>query len=112
MDDRLYAFAKALGTLRRAVGKDDIPAVWLEFFIAVVQHGEAGVTTQELIGELGMSQGNASRIVKILSRFYNHHKKESDGLDLIVTAPDPHYRHRQRLFVSEHGKAVVAELKK
>lgn len=110
MPKSFYPFSKALRTLRLAVGKKDIPAIWLEFFLIVADAEPKGITTQEVIEELDLTQGIASRIVKMLSKYYDPIKKEQAGYDLFVTAPDHFYRHRQRVFLSDFGKSVATKL--
>jgi DNA-binding MarR family transcriptional regulator len=106
----LYELSKTIGILREAVGKKDIPAIWLEFFLRVADAGEKGIRTQELIHDLDMTQGIASRTVKLLSRYYNTVTEQSEGYDLLVTAPDFYYRKQQRVFLSDRGKIIAGEI--
>lgn len=97
--------------VRETLGKKDLPIDWLEFFLKVAEHGDLGVATREVAASLGMSQGNASRTVKMMSRYINKKTKECDGLDLIVAVHnDMVFRQRQRVYLSNHGKQVVEQI--
>lgn len=97
--------------VRETIGKKDMPLYWLELFLKVAEHGEFGVTTKEIAEELGMTQGIASRTVKLMSRYVNPKTKQCEGFDLLVSVKnDMIHRHRQRLYLSEHGKQVVEQI--
>lgn len=106
----LYMFGKALRLLRDEIGKKDMPVYWLEFFLMVAEAGETGATTKEIADQIEMGQGIASRMVKLLSRYYDHETGMMAGADLFSIVPDHIHRHRQRVFLSEHGKAVAKKI--
>jgi len=105
--------AKAFKFLCDVTGKKDIPMYWGTFLLIVAEAGELGITTKEVSEAIDMTQGIASRTVKLMSKFYNPATKEVDGLDLLVALNnDMHYRQRQRVYLTDHGKQVVEQLKK
>jgi DNA-binding MarR family transcriptional regulator len=97
--------------IREVVGKKDMPLYWVEFFLKVAEHGEIGVTTREVAAELGMTQGIASRTVKLMSRHLNPKTKTIEGFDLLVAVNnDMVHRHRQRVYLSDHGKKIIEQI--
>ena len=96
--------------LREEIDKKDAPVYWLEFFLLVAEMGEEGITTVDASEIIGITQGIASRIVKIFSRYPNPVTGKTEGYDLIVEARDSVYRQRQRVFLSEHGKKLIARI--
>ena len=87
---------------------------WVEFFINVGESGEKGILTKELSEEMGITQGIASRMVKLLSTFKEVNPEtgisEVKGQGLFMTYPDDEYRHRQRVRLSSKGKDIFIKV--
>lgn len=103
----LTKMSEALHSIRNDIGKKEMPIYWLEFILLVYKSGEDGITTIEASNSLGMTQGIASRMVKLMSKYHNPKTKESDGLDILETKPDLKFRHRQRVVLTEKGKEIL-----
>ena len=114
---------QAIHHIQSEIGKKEMPAYWIEFLLLVAEAGDEGITTKKTVETLGMSQGIASRIVKLMSDCYfekdfkaQYDKSNEDtplvrfeGYGLLKTESDLVHRHRQRLFLSEKGKRIVEE---
>ena len=107
----LKKLIKAAQFLGDAFGKNEAPLNWVIFLLTVAETGDKGITAPELAIEVGVSQGIISRTTKLMTSSYNPAAKQIIGLDLLKTEQDFYYRNRQRVYLSEHGKAVVARLK-
>lgn len=98
---------KALKFISETLDKKDVPLYWVTLVLTVYEAGDKGVTTKEAAEDIDMTQGIASRTVKLLSRYID----ASGNLvrfDLLVAMQnDLHHRHRQRIYLTEHGKNVV-----
>lgn len=102
---------KALQYLCNTLGKKDIPLYWVMLILLVAESGSNGTTTKEVAENINMSQGIASRTVKLLSKYVNPVTKQLEGLGILVALQnDLHYRHRQRIYLTEHGKQMVEKL--
>ena len=101
-----------LETLRSELGRKDIPLPWVEFFLRVAAAGDLGITTQEVAADIGMAQGVASRMVKIMSKYLDTKTRKMEGHDVFVTIPNYEHLLRQRVALSTHGKEVVAKIVK
>ena len=102
---------KALKFMCETLGKKDVPLYWVVLILLVHEAGDLGTTTKEASEAINMPQGIASRTVKLLSRYVNPVTNQLDGFDILVALQnDLHHRHRQRIYLTDHGKQVVAEL--
>jgi len=104
--------ASILSVIRTEIGKKDVPTIWLEFLLRVAASGSRGITTKQVAEEIGMNQGIASRMVKIMSRYQDAKSRKMEGYDVFVAVPDYEYRHRQRVFLSAKGKSLVQKLER
>jgi len=101
----------ALKFMCEVLGKKEVPLYWVILILLVYNAGERGTTTKEASEAINMTQGIASRTVKILSRYVNPVSNQLAGFDILVALRnDLHHRHRQRIYLTDHGKQVVAEL--
>ena len=106
-------FAEALKYLRTYLDKKTVPMYWIEFLLVVAAAGDQGTTTVEAAKEVNMQQAIASRTVGILSESWNKETRRMEGYQLIMPLQnDPHYKQRQRLYLTKKGKALVADLEK
>lgn len=108
--NKLADLSLALKTLRTEIDKKDIPLIWVEFFLLVAASKDKGIRTQEVQKELGMTQGIASRMVKLMSRYIDPDTKQYAGADIFTTLPDHEYRHQQRVFLSTKGKEIARKI--
>lgn len=109
----VHNLVRALNFLCDAIGKKDIPLYWVTLILLVYEAGEKGITTKEASESINMTQGIASRTVKLLSRYLNANTKQLDGFDILVALQnDLENRQRQRIYLSEHGKQIVKEMLK
>lgn len=91
--------------------KKDMPLYWLAFFLLVAKHGEYGVTTKEASEEIGMTQGIASRTVKLMSLYRNPDTGNREGLGLLIPLQnDETFRARQRVYLTDKGREVAKKL--
>ena len=94
--------------------KKDIPAYWMEFFLAVASTGEKGGTVHDITNKIGMQQAIASRVVSILGEgvyIDTRDKVTKTGVGLFSTSyDDPHYRHRKTIRLAPKGKALLQKL--
>lgn len=101
----------ALKFMCEMLGKKDVPLYWVVLVLIVYEAGEIGITTKEAAEAINMTQGIASRTVKLLSRYVDPTTGEVAGHDILIALQnDIHYRHRQRIYLTEHGKHVVKEM--
>ena len=98
---------KALRSIQEDLGKPDIPSYWIEFMFIIAAAGAEGVTTKEAAEKLGMKQSVASRMVKLMSEYWDDKNKRFAGERIFETKPDLVHRHRQRVFLSERGKEIM-----
>lgn len=102
---------KALKFMCETLGKKDVPLYWVVLILLVYEAGEMGTTTKEASEAINMTQGIASRTVKLLSRYVNPVTNQLDGFGILVALQnDLHHRHRQRIYLTDHGKQIVAEM--
>lgn len=104
---------KIMKVLRQEIGHSkDIPQYWAEFFLAVGESGNRGILTKELSEELDITQGIASRLVKLMSTYKDKDTGKIEGRGLFTTFPDDEYRHRQRVVLSGKGKEVMIKIER
>lgn len=99
----------AIHHIQSEIGKKELPAYWIEFLLLVAEKGDEGITTKEAAEILDMTQGIASRTVKLMTKHYNPATKEVEGFDVLTTTQDMEYRHRMRVYLTEKGKKIVEE---
>lgn len=109
-NDTFTVLATTLKTLRSEIDKKDIPLIWVEFFLLVAATKDKGIRTQEVQKELGMTQGIASRMVKLMSTYMDPVSRTMQGYNVFTTLPDHEYRHQQRVYLSSKGKAIAAKV--
>ena len=97
----------ALNSIRTSINIKAIPLYWVEFLLIVAKSGDKGITTMEVCKELGMTQGIASRLVKMMSLHLDSKTKEIKGNDLLQTEQDLEFPHRQRVLLSAKGKQII-----
>jgi len=102
--------ANVLKVLRTELDKKDVPLIWIEFFLLVAASEGKGIRTQEVQKELGMTQGIASRMVKLMSLYLDPVTRKMEGYDVFTTLPDFEYRHQQRVYLSAKGKEIAAKI--
>ena len=117
---------KAIRSIQEDIGRKETPLYWFEFLLIVAEAGDKGVLTKDAANTLGMSQGIASRMVRLLSRYHKkpkgHESKDRnnenntdnayrdndfEGLDILQTSQDLLYRHQQRVFLAEKGIKIM-----
>ncbi len=104
--------ANVLKVLRTEIGKKGTPGIWLEFYLIVADSGDKGVRSQKVQKELGMTQGVASRMTKLMSRYpdpKNHGRMI--GQDIFISHQDDYHRAQQRVFLSAKGRSIYEKLK-
>ena len=102
----IYNAARLIAVFRLEIPGRELPAYWIEFLLLIALSGEEGITTVDLAAQIGMGRAIASRVTKIMSRYFDAETQAESGYGLIVTATDKVLRHRQRLFLSEKGKQL------
>lgn len=103
---------QAICHIRTEIDKKDMPAYWIEFLLIVADAGDDGITTVEAAKLINMTQGIASRTVKLLSSYYDETNKVLTGPQILKTKTDLQHRHRQRVLLSEKGKQMMEEVKR
>ena len=100
---------EAINAIRTAFGDDkkDMPLSWAELLLLVAERGDEGITTKEIYETLNMSQGIASRTVKLMSTYYDKQTEQVDGYDLLSIHQDMVYRHRQRVRLTPKGWDIM-----
>ena len=108
MASHIDNLTKALEYLKDTIGKKDMPLYWVELLLRVAASGDKGVTTKEVAEVVGMTQGIASRTVKLLPHYYNTVTEQWEGHNILhALQNDPIHRHRQRIYLTEHGKYII-----
>jgi DNA-binding MarR family transcriptional regulator len=123
---KLAEMRKAIRSIQEDIDKKEMPLYWFEFLLMVAEAGDKGILTKEASQTLGMTQGIASRMVRLLSRYHKSEKEHEsngrnkmnnsdnadrdndyEGLDILQTRQDLHYRHQQRVFLTEKGITIM-----
>jgi len=105
----IHRLFEAVELLRKSV-KKDMPSQHISILLTVSQR--PGVTMPELCQVLEMPQGTLSRNIKILSHFLERENGIATvkGLGLLYTEQDLANPHALAVYLTEEGRAVVAEL--
>jgi len=107
----LENMAKAIKYFCTVTEKKDMPLYWLAFFLLVAKNAEHGITTKEASEEIGMTQGIASRTVKLMSLYRNPETNQREGLGLLIPLQnDETFRARQKVYLTDKGREIAAKL--
>lgn len=112
MKTNVYKMYKALRFMREFLDKKEVPAYWLEFIILVHMAGPQGINTKEVASELGMTQGIASRLVKIMSLYHDRESESQLGFNILGAIPDMEFRHRQQVYLTKKGEELMKGIEK
>ena len=108
----LEKLSRCIGIMRKSIpDRKNVPAYWLELLLVVAAAGEDGINQMDAYAKVGMHPGIASRVVKLMSK-YPGKSGEIEGYNLIKTEQDTFLRHRQRLFLTKKGLALIASIKR
>ena len=102
-------FAKAIDLFQKQI-KRDLPLTWIELLLKVAEAGDRGAHSPDLAREIGVAQGVVSRIVKLLSKYYDEGEGKLVGPELLLLTPDPVHRHRLAILLTTKGKELIKQL--
>lgn len=107
----LACFNEMLKIFREELDFRIITIQWIEFFTLIAESGSKGVRIAEAVKILGMTQGNVSRMLKLLSRYHDPVTKKMAGADIYITIRDEDYHHQLRVILSKKGERLAEKLK-